>query len=91
MNTDHNYIIYNSALQISSELVRNERKEEKLKTWAEHLKEHVDVVQAMTEKLQAKYYRGEYSDKTKFLRTKSYAREQGALLQQIQNRLTQLK
>jgi hypothetical protein len=91
MNTDHNYIIYNSELQISSELVMNERRQEKLKTWANHLKEHVDIVKTVTEKLQAKYYRGEYSDKTKFLRTKSYAREQGALLQQIQNRLSQLK
>ena len=91
MNTDHNYIIYNSKLQISSDLVQHERKKEKLATWAQRLKEHVDVVKSMTEKLQAKYYTGELSDKVKLQRTKYYALEQGELLQQIQHRISQLK
>ena len=91
MNTDHNHIIYNNKLQISSALVQNERKTEILAVWANNLKEHVDVVQTMTEKLQAKYYAGEFSDKVKIQRTKYYALEQGALLQQIQNRLSQLR
>lgn len=91
MDTDHNHIIYNSKLQISSDLVQIERKQETLTTWASHLKAHVETVTSMTEKLQEKYYTGEFSDKVKLQRTKYYALEQGALLEQIQHRITQLK
>lgn len=91
MNTDHNHIIYNSKLQISSDLVQHECKQETLKTWANHLKVHVDTVTSMTEKLQEKYYTGQFNDKVKLQRTKYYALEQGALLEQIQHRITQLK